>query len=185
VIAVDGTASNSCEPAHEGETQTGQGTVSGPVTVCAVTAALQGTATATCTGAGGTPTSIGTPGGPGGTGGNFPVTVCGIEGALGGVANSQCPNPTVTTTPATTGKPAPTPVPATLASTAPAPAHAAAPAPAAAPAASSGALANTGAPLLLELAIGMAALLLGLAVSRLGRRQAGRHAFVEDPSTEE
>jgi hypothetical protein len=181
VIAVDGTASNSCEPAHLAPTQTGQGTLNVPVTVCAVTAALQGTATGTCTGPGGTTTSIGTPGSPG-SGITAPITVCGIEGALGGTANSQCPQPTVTTSPSTPGKP--TPVPATLASTAPAP-HAPAPAHAAAPAASSGALANTGAPLLLELAIGVAALLLGLAVSRLGRRQAGRHAFAEDPATKE
>jgi len=183
VIAVDGTASNSCEPAHEGETQTGQGTLNVPVTVCAITAALQGTATGTCVGPGGGSTSIGTPGSPG-SGVTAPITVCGIEGALGGTANSLCPQPTVATTPSTPAKP--TPVPATLASTAPAPApaHAAAP-PAAAPAASSGALANTGAPLLLELAIGFGAVLLGLAVSRLGRRQAGRHVFAEDPSTKE
>jgi hypothetical protein len=181
VIAVDGTASNSCEPAHLAPTQTGQGTLNVPVTVCAVTAALQGTATGTCTGPGGTTTSIGTPGSPG-SGITAPITVCGIEGALGGTATSLCPQPTVTTSPSTPAKP--TPVPATLASTAPAP-HAPAPAHAAAPAASSGALANTGAPLLLELAIGLAALLLGLAVSRLGRRQAGRHAFVEDPATKE
>jgi predicted RNA-binding Zn ribbon-like protein len=111
----------------------------------------------------------------------IPITLCGIEVALGGTANSLCPQPTVTT-PATTPSTKPTPVPVTLASTAPAPAHAAAPA--AAP--SSGAtLANTGAPLLLELAIGAAALLLGLAVSRLGRRQAGRHAFVDRSVTKQ
>ena len=182
VIAVSGTASNQCEPTHEGETQGGQGTINVPVTVCAVTAALQGTATGTCTGPGGTTTSIGTPGSPG-SGVTVPITICGIEAALGGTANSLCPQPTVTTSPSTAPT-KPTPVPVSLASTAPpAPAHAAAP-PAAAPSSGS-TLANTGAPLLLELAIGAAALLLGLAVSRLGRRQAGRHAFVERSATQE
>ena len=111
------------------------------------------------TGPGATTTGIGTSGSPG-NGVTLPITLCGIEGALSGTATSLCP------------KPAPTAVPVSLASTAPAAAHAATPA--AAP--SSSALAHTGAPLLLELAIGASALLLGVAASGLGRRRSGRHA---------
>ena len=66
VVAVDGTASNQCEPTHLSTTPTGSVPVNVPVTVCAVTAALDGTADGTCTGAStGTTLPIGTPGSPG------------------------------------------------------------------------------------------------------------------------
>ncbi len=42
VVAVDGTAGNSCEPSHVGTTTTGAAPVAAPVTICAVSAALDG-----------------------------------------------------------------------------------------------------------------------------------------------
>ena len=140
-----------------------------PVTVCSVTAALDGNASGVCTGAGTTGIPIGTPGTPG-TGVTVPITICGIEAALGGTASALCPQPTTPTTPPST-KPSssPTSVPVSLASATPTPAV-----PVATSSSSgSGALALTGAPLLFEVAIGAGALLLGLAITRLGRRRAG------------
>jgi hypothetical protein len=167
VVAVAGSASNECEPAHIAPTQTGTGKINAPVNVCAVAAAVQGTATGTCTGAGNTGLPIGLPGSPG-TGVSLPVTLCGIEGALGGTADGSCPTPSVpavtppVTSPVTT-------VPVTLASTKPAPAVT-----------KPSVLAFTGAPLLLELAIALMALLAGLGLTSLTRRQRGvakpRHA---------
>jgi hypothetical protein len=88
---------------------------------------------------------------------SLPITICGIEAALGGSASATCPNPAPATSPATT----PTTVPiSTLATVTPT----AAPKPA-------GALAFTGAPLLLELLIGLMALISGLAISLLAKRQ--------------
>jgi hypothetical protein len=138
--------------------------------VCAVTAALDGNASGTCTGAGTQVGPIGTPGSPG-TGVTLPVTICGIEVALGGTSVASCPQPTVSTSPAST--PAPS---TTAATTAPAKA-----APAAAPtavhtAAASAPLALTGAPLLVELFIGAAAVILGLVISRLSRRRGAHQA---------
>jgi hypothetical protein len=155
VIAIVGTASNTCEPSHIAPTQTGTGKVNVPVNVCALAAAVQGTATGTCVGAGNTGLPIGIPGGPG-TGVSLPITLCGLEGALGGTANGSCPNPTApVTTPPTT-------IPVTLASTTP---------PAAAAPKPAGTLAFTGAPLVLELAIALMALASGWAMMLLARRQ--------------
>ncbi|HEY1827311.1 MAG TPA: hypothetical protein VGF87_04790, partial [Acidimicrobiales bacterium] len=124
-----------------------------PATVCSVTAALDGSASGTCVGSGNTGTPIGL--GGAGSGVSLPITICGIEAALGGGANASCPNP-VTTLSSTT----PPTVPVTLASVKPA----AAPKP-------TGTLAFTGAPLLLELLIGLMALMAGLAITTLSRRQ--------------
>ncbi len=93
VVAVDGTASNSCEPTHVSTTTaTGSVPVFAPVTVCAVSAALDGTADGTCTGTGSTSTSTGSPGSPG-TGATVPVTLCGVQAALEGSADASCPQP--------------------------------------------------------------------------------------------
>jgi hypothetical protein len=171
VLAVDAAASNQCEPAHLQTNPTGSVPVNVPVTVCAVTAALDGRASGTCTGAGTQVGPIGTPGNPGnpGTGVTLPVTICGIEVALGGTSTAACPQPTVSTSPATSK-------PATSPSTTTAAVHTAAavtPAPVRTTAAS-GPLALTGVPLLVELLIGAAAVILGLAVNRLSRRR-GAH----------
>jgi hypothetical protein len=178
VIAVDGSASNQCEPNHEAPTQTGPLPVNAPVTVCSIAAAIEGNASGVCTGAGNTGIAVGTPGSPG-TGVTLPVTVCGIEAALGGSASATCPNPTVSTT--SPSKTSPTTAPVSLASTTPAaaPAKTAAPAKAAAP---SGPLAFTGAPLLPEILIGVMALLVGLMISKMSRRQGRnvRHATRSD-----
>jgi hypothetical protein len=163
LVAIDGSATNDCEPAHLAPTQTGMAPVKVPVTVCSATVAVQGSAVGTCTGS-----ATGAVPGVSGTGVTLPITICGIEGALGGTASANCPEPT--TSPATTPGTPQTTVPATLASTTPV--KTAAPAPA-------GALAFTGAPLVLELAIALMALLSGLAISVLARRQrrtAPRHA---------
>jgi len=122
-----------------------------------VTAALEGTATGTCTGAGstGVPIGVGSPG----SGISLPITLCGIEAALGGSASAACPQPVTTLASVT-----PTTVPvSTLAAVAPA-------------AKPAGALAFTGAPLVLELLIGLMALISGLAISLLARRQRGATA---------
>jgi hypothetical protein len=155
VVAIDGSGTTACEPSHVAPTQTGVLPISGPVTVCAVTAALEGTADGTCTGSGGTGVPIGL--GGAGSGVSLPITLCGIEGALGGTADASCPQPTTSaaTTPTTPS------APVTLASTTPA--AAAAPA--------KGALAFTGAPLVLELAIALMALAAGWAMTLLARRQ--------------
>jgi hypothetical protein len=152
VVAIDGTASNACEPSHVAPTQTGVLPISGPVTVCAVTAALEGTATGTCTGSGGTgiPIGIGSPG----SGVSLPITICGIEAALGGSASASCPQPTVTAITTPTGPTGPV----TLATTT-------------TPAKPTGALAFTGAPFVLELAIALMALLVGLVLTMAARRQ--------------
>jgi hypothetical protein len=158
LVAIDGSATNACEPAHLAPTQTGTAPIKVPVTVCSATVAIQGTAVGTCTGS-----ASGSVPGVSGTGVTLPITICGIEGALGGTASANCPEPS--TSPATT--PSTPTVPATLASTTPV--KAAAPAPA-------GALAFTGAPLVLEFAIALMALLSGLAISVLARRQQRRTA---------
>jgi hypothetical protein len=152
LVAIDGSATNSCEPNHVAPTQTGTLPISAPATICSVTAALEGTATGTCIGAGngGIPIGIGAPG----SGISLPITLCGIEAALGGTASAACPNP-VTTLASTT--PPPPAAPVTLAQTT--------------PAKPAGALAFTGAPLVLELLIGLMALMVGLAISLLTRRQ--------------
>jgi len=168
VVAIAGSATNSCEPAHIAPTQTGAGKINAPVNVCAVAAAIQGTATGTCVGAGNTGLPIGVPGSPG-TGLSLPVTLCGIEGALGGTADGSCPTPAVTLPAVPVTQPV-TVVPVTLAVTKPA-------------AKPTGALAFTGAPLLLELAIALMALLAGLAMTALARRQnrmKPRHAATEE-----
>jgi len=153
VIAVAGTASNQCEPAHIAATQTGTAPINVPVTACAVAAAIQGTATGTCTGAGNTGLPIGLPGSPG-TGVSLPITLCGIEAALGGGAAGTCPQPAVVaSTPPTT-----LPIVTTTAAVAPA---------------KTPALAFTGAPLVLELVIGLMALLAGWGMTLLSRRQRG------------
>ena len=90
----------------------------------------------------GLPIGIGSPG----SGVSLPITLCGIEAALGGTANASCPQPVTTLASVTP------PAPVTLPQVTP---------PAAAKPA--GALAFTGAPLVLELAIGLMALLAGLA----------------------
>jgi hypothetical protein len=153
LVAIDGSATNSCEPSHVAPTQTGTLPINAPATVCAITAALQGTATGTCVGSANTglPIGIGSPG----SGISLPITLCGIEAALSGTASASCPAPVTlaSTTPPPAG-------PVTLPNVTP---------PAAAKAA--GALAFTGAPLVLELAIGLMALLAGLAISLLSRRQ--------------
>jgi hypothetical protein len=136
--------------------------------VCAVTAAIDGNASGTCTGAGTQVGPIGTPGSPG-TGVTIPITICGIEVALGGTSVASCPQPTVSTSPGTT--PATAPATTTTAKTA-----AAAPPTAVHTAAASGPLALTGAPLLVELLIGAAAIILGLVVSRLSRRRGAHQA---------
>jgi hypothetical protein len=161
VIAIAGTASNQCEPAHIAASQTGTAPINVPVTACAIAAAVQGTATGTCTGAGSTGLPIGLPGTPG-TGVSLPITLCGIEAALGGGAAGTCPQPaaTVASTPPTT-----LPIVSTLATVK--------------PAAKAPALAFTGAPLVLELVIGLMALLAGWGMTLLSRRQRGlkpRHA---------
>jgi hypothetical protein len=160
VIAVAGSASNQCEPAHIAATQTGTAPINVPVTACAVAAAIQGTATGTCTGAGNTGLPIGLPGSSG-TGVSLPITLCGIEAALGGGAAGTCPQPTVTAV--STAPPTTLPVVSTLAKTTP----------------KAPALAFTGAPLVLELLIGLMALLAGWGMTLLSRRQRGmkpRHA---------
>jgi hypothetical protein len=168
LVAIDGTATNSCEPSHVAPAQTGSLPVVAPVTVCSVTAALDGKADAVCTGSGNTGVPIGV--GGSGSGVSLPVTVCGIEAALGGSASAACPEPVTTLASVTPKSPtATTPAPAkvvpvTLAKTA---------APAAKAAAPSGALAFTGAPLVLELLIGLMALIAGLAINLLARRQRG------------
>lgn len=150
-----------------------------PVTACAVTAALDGNASGTCTGAGSTSLPIGTSGAPG-TGVTLPITICGVEAALGGSANASCPQPTAptpstpstpSTTGSTTGSTAPTSVPVSLASTAPTAALTAASTAAPTASTGAGALATTGAWLLLEVLIGAGTLLLGLVISRLARRR--------------
>jgi hypothetical protein len=164
VVAVDATASNQCEPTHLKTNPTGSVPVNAPFTVCAVTAALAGNESGSCTGAGSPVGPIGTPGSPG-TGVTIPVTVCGIEVALGGTSAASCPQPTVSTSPPTSPSPSTTTPPVhTAAAVAPAAVHTAA---------SSGPLALTGAPLLVELLIGAAAVILGLAISRRSRRRGG------------
>ena len=93
VVAVAGTASNSCEPSHVETNSTGAAPVTAPVTVCAVTAAIDGDANGSCLGTGSNSLPIGAPGSPG-SGANVPLTFCGIEGALDGVANSPGDEPT-------------------------------------------------------------------------------------------
>jgi hypothetical protein len=152
LVAIDGTATNSCEPTHVATTPPAGGVpVIVPATVCSITAALAGTATGTCIGAQntGTPISV--------LGISLPITLCGIEAALGGTASASCPNPVTTlaaTTPTTAG---PVTSPHTAAPAAPAPA-----------------LAFTGAPLLLELLIGLMALVVGMAISLLARTRRQR-----------
>jgi hypothetical protein len=108
----------------------------------------------------------------------LPVTICGVEAALGGSANASCPQPAApasapSTSPSssTSAGTTPTSVPVSLASTAPTGGLTAAST--AEPAASTGAgvLATTGASLLLEVLIGAGTLVLGLVISRLGRRR--------------
>ena len=154
VAAIAGSATNTCEPSHIAATQTGALPVSAPATVCSVTAALEGTATATCVGAGntGVPIGIGKPG----SGVSLPITLCGIQAALGGSASASCPQPVATLASVTP----PTTIPVTLPATTPAPKPA-------------GALAFTGAPLVLELLIGLMALIAGVAINLLARRQRG------------
>jgi hypothetical protein len=155
LVAIDGTATNSCEPSHVAPTQTGSLPVVAPATVCSVTAALDGTANGTCVGSANTGLPIGV--GGKGSGVSLPITLCGIEAALGGAANAACPEP------ATLASVTPTTVPvSTLAQVT----HTAAPKP-------SGALAFTGAPLVLELLIGLMALVAGLAINLAARRQRG------------
>ena len=182
-VAVDGTASNSCEPSHLGTTTTGTAPVSAPVTLCAVTAALDGNSSATCEGAGSTFAPIGTAGSPA-TGATAPVTICGIQGALSGSADASCSQPTTaasTVTPsAAAGTPAPsssaaTPIPASLVSN---------PSPLTRPtvataASSASSLASTGAPLLLEVLIGLGSLAVGLAIRRSARRRSGRRLLAD------
>src|SRR6185437_8478470 len=103
------------------------------------------------------------------TGVTLPITICGIEVALGGTSVASCPQPTVSTTPAST--PPSTQPATTAAQTAPA-----APTAVQTAAAASAPLALTGAPLLLELLIGAAAVILGLAISRLSRRRGAHQA---------
>jgi hypothetical protein len=170
VVAVDGSASNQCEPTHLKTTPTGSVPVNVPVTVCAVTAAIDGNASGTCTGAGTQVGPIGTPGAPG-TGVTIPITICGIEVALGGTSVASCPQPTVTTSPSSTPPstaPATTTPAKTVAAVTPTAVHTTA--------AASGPLALTGAPLLVELLIGAAAVILGLAISRLSRRRGAHQA---------
>jgi hypothetical protein len=194
VVAVAGTASNSCEPTHVETGQTGSAPVSAPLTVCAVTAALDGNSNGTCVGASSSSNPIGTPGSPG-SGASVPLVFCGVEGALDGSADASCPGPAGSASPPTTGtgtsptptssspaptatssSPAPAPVPTALVSTGATPLSA----PTVATASSSdSSLASTGAPLLLEVLIGAGALLLGLAVSRLGRRRAKGRVLAE------
>ena len=164
VVAVAGSASNTCEPTHLATTTTvGSVTASVPVTVCAVAVAISGNASGTCVGSA---TSIGGGGGTTGTGVSVPITICGIQAALGGTAAAPCPQPAVTTSASSPPSTAPTTVPVKLAAATPTPVKTAA---AVAPA--SGPLAFTGAPLVVELFIGAAALLLGLLISRLSRRR--------------
>ncbi len=196
VVAVAGTASNSCEPTHVETGETGSASASAPLTVCAVTAALDGNSNGTCVGAGSSSNPIGTPGSPG-SGATVPLVFCGVEGALDGSAEASCPGPaasasapgtgTGTSPPPTASSPAPAPVP-TASSPAPAPVPTALVSTGATPlrtptvatASSSGSsLAFTGAPLLLEVLIGAGALLLGLAVTRLGRRRAKGRVLAE------
>ncbi len=178
VVAVAGSASNSCEPSHLATTpSTGSVPVNVPLTVCSVTAAVEGDASGTCTGAGSSTIPIGTPGSPG-SGVTLPITICGIEAALGGTASAACPEPTSTSSTPTTSASSPTTVPVMLSSTAPTPIQAAS------TPAGGGALAFTGAQLMLELLIGAGALLLGLVITRLGRRRDGRGGVVQPPFRE-
>ena len=175
VVAVDGSASNTCEPTHVSST-TGEGSapVFAPVSACAVTAALDGTADGTCTGTGSAFTGTGSPGDPG-TGATLPVTLCGVQAALGGSASASCPQPTAAPS-ATATVAAGTPSAAAASRGTPAPAALVAdsgPVNASTGATgSSGAssLASTGAPLLLELLLGAGALLMGVAIKRSARR---------------
>ena len=104
------------------------------------------------------------------------VLTCGLILATGltpagGTASAACPEPTTastTTAPATSpSKSSPTAVPVALTSAKPTTSAQAA----ATSSGGAGALATTGAPLLLELLIGAAALIMGLAISRFSRRQ--------------
>jgi hypothetical protein len=168
VVAVAGSASNQCEPTHLATTPTGSVPVNVPVTVCSVTAAIDGNASGVCTGAStGTTLPIGTPGSPG-TGITLPITICGIQLAIGGTSSASCPTPAVTTAASTPPAASPTTVPVKLAAATPTPVKTAA--------ASTGPLALTGAPLVVELFIGGAALLLGLVITRLSRRREAQKA---------
>jgi hypothetical protein len=171
IVEIVGNSNSNCSQSPDTTTQSGTlADVYAPATACGVIAEVDGTATGVCTGPGNrTPIPTGTPD-KSGTGVTPPITICGIEAALGGLASATCPRPTTSassppsTSPSNTS---PTTVPVSLASTSPAPAKTAA------AAAASGPLAFTGAPLLLELLIGAMALLTGLVISKLARRQRG------------
>ena len=79
VVAVDGTASNSCEPSHVRHHCLGyRPGLRARLTVCAVSASLNGNANGSCVGSGSTAAPIGTSTAPG-SGATIPLTFCGIE----------------------------------------------------------------------------------------------------------
>ncbi len=94
VVAVDGSASNQCEPTHLASTPTGSRPGQRPGHRLRGDGGarrdrrrhLHRLPTPVVT------LPIGTPGSPG-TGITLPITVCGIQVALGGTASASCPSP--------------------------------------------------------------------------------------------